>query len=1015
MKRFLLSISALLLFTTFILYAEKNDTPLPTFHTLSVSPHYGQMHYNINLYHLQDPDFDWSFLLSYTSDGFRPFTYSGQVGENWSLQAGGSITREIIGIADDEYTPQSDFNSSKRRGLLVALRELPIQDVSSSSLFETVPSWLKDSGEVDLQSDIYTFSCNGYSGRFIIGLDGKAHILSGDFVSVDLSGMTTQVKDNDGFREIFIHPDVSTISFTTLDGYRYVFGGNIDALGYSFSKLGNAVSSDDEPLYPKADITQWLLTSVIASNGRRMDFHYKPIGTEMDNNCTQYAYSFTSDIEKRNEYYNMVREDFYLSDTLNLISVLDKQDSKFWLTAGYRVFEKIPLLDSITTSDHSFSARFFYETLPNQICDNGSVYWNDNRNREYCESYWTANRHFLSRIMVRSATSLLSQWNLSYHQLSVSPVTRQYLQSVTHDSGIQYSFDYNITQPSAAIDRFDSIDMVGYKISNPTFGTLSRITDPLGCVTTLEFQPCKYDSIRIFKQEGTSIRSTIQAYDKRDLVHPIAITAIRKTASDGKLLSSKQYEYGSYTDMVARAETFSWNDGPVVEPSLPISNENYGIVNIDFAIDISAERANSWSKQRHYAICPYFTPSGSNASPIEFPMVTEYIYDSNNQLLYRNEYSFDRTEDNAVTHRQSNSNDFHRILGAYSYLSQEYRRNRLSVKQEYDDSGTLRRKTINRYCPIDILSDNADHTYHTPCTTPWRTEYTGGVAYKVFFTETRMAEQQINHYEENGTHTSRTTYEYDAKHRLTRTGVWQGDTETFTRYRYPDDICAVSFRGNDQYVQGYCGLVRTHRIATPVETVQGISRNGQSFITAGGIAMYYAHNWDSSYSDTVVDPDLPDMPPAFYAAESTPPVSLPLYFAPCSTWSLNLSDPVPVNDYVGLSVQNGQLRYDRRYETAATCTYDSRLRLTSTTPVGQPTTSYTWDDKGLNIISETTGTLTTRYTHIPYVGISSVTSPQGITTYYTYDTLGNVTEVYQYQNGQKVILQAFKYHYQSQQ
>lgn len=1012
MKRFLLSISALLLLATFALHAEQSDAPLPTFHTLSVSPHYGQMHYDINLYHLQDPDFDWSFLLSYTSDGFRPFTYSGQVGENWSLHVGGSITREIIGIADDEYTPPSSYSSSKRRGLLVALKELPVQDVSSSSLFETVPAFVYDSGEVDLQSDIYTFSCNGYSGRFIIGLDGKAHILSGDYVSVDLSGMTTQVKNNDGFREIFIHPDVSTISFTTLDGYRYVFGGNIDAIGYSFSKLSNAISSDDEPLYQKTDITQWLLTSVTAPNGRRIDFHYKPIGTEMDNNCTQYAYSYTSEVYWENEYYHTIREDFYLSDTLNLISVTDKIGSRFFMMSGYRVFEKTPLLDSITTSDHSFSARFFYETLPNQICDNGSVFWNNN-NTGY-KSYWTAKRHFLSRIMVRSATSVLSQWNLSYRQLSVSPVTRQYLQSVTHNSGMQYSFDYGITQPPVAIDRFDSIDMAGYKISNPTFGALSRITDPLGCVTTLEFQPCKYDSIRIFKQEGAAIRSTIQAYDKHDIVHPIAVTAIRKTASDGHLLSSKQYEYGYYIDKAELAKAPSLGDGSVVPP-LPTLDQNYGIVNIDFAIDISAERAKSWSKQRHYAICPYFTPSGSNTSPIEFPLVKEYIYDSTGKVQYRNEYFFDRTEDKVVSNRQSNSNDFHRILGAYPYLSQEYRRSRLSVKQEYDNSGTIRRKTINRYCPIYILSDNADGARFAPYTTPWRTEYGGGVAYKVFFTETRMAEQQIIHYEANGTHTSRATYEYDARHRLTRTGVWQGDTETFTRYRYPDNICAASFSGSNQYVQGYCGLIRTHRIATPVETVQGISRNGQSFVTAGGIAMYYAHNWDGSHNDTVVGPDLPDVPPAFYATENTPPVSLPLYFAPCSTWSLNLSDPIPVNDYVGLSVQNGKLRYDSRYETTSTCTYDSRLRLTSTTPVGQPTTTYTWDDKWLNIISETTGALTTRYTHIPYVGISSVTSPQGITTYYSYDTLGNVTEVYQYRNGKKVILQAFKYHYQSQQ
>ena len=188
MKRLLLSISALFLLTMFTLYAEQSDTPLPTFHTLSVSPHYGQMHYDINLYHLQDPDFDWLFRLSYTSDGFRPFAYSGQVGENWSLQAGGSISREIIGIADDT-------NDTMQKGLLTILRDSLFEPQTKVSIYNgsyDTGYWYseKEHYTLDMQSDIYTFSFMDYYGRFFIGFDGKATILSGDFVDIDISQMT---------------------------------------------------------------------------------------------------------------------------------------------------------------------------------------------------------------------------------------------------------------------------------------------------------------------------------------------------------------------------------------------------------------------------------------------------------------------------------------------------------------------------------------------------------------------------------------------------------------------------------------------------------------------------------------------------------------------------------------------------------------------------------------------------------------------------------------------------------
>ena len=271
-----------------------------------------------------------------------------------------------------------------------------------------------------------------------------------------------------------------------------------------------------------------------------------------------------------------------------------------------------------------------------------------------------------------------------------------------------------------------------------------------------------------------------------------------------------------------------------------------------------------------------------------------------------------------------------------------------------------------------------------------------------------MMEEQTTIYEVNGQYSMRTTYERDKYSRLIKQNIFDGSNQTFVRYTYPDDLFANETPDSDNTnVAGLWNLVLTSRINNPVEIVQGVCKNNTNYITGGQINLYKFYGYNSStplYSTSV------------HSSENMEPATLPpLYGAPCATLNLALSEPIAERDYTGLSVQNGQLRYDSRYETTSTCTYDSRLRLTSTTPTGHPATTYTWDGKGLNITSETTGSMTTRYTHIPYVGISSVTSPQGITTYYSYDTSGNVTEVWQYHNGKKVILQAYKYHYQSQQ
>jgi hypothetical protein len=109
MKKYFLFILSIWFCVTSNAYCESQ---LRKYHQISLLPHSGQVNLYMDLQNLSDPDFDLTIGLQYLSDGFRPLSYSGPVGDNWSLVASGYITREIMGIADDRYYESKSTSSS---------------------------------------------------------------------------------------------------------------------------------------------------------------------------------------------------------------------------------------------------------------------------------------------------------------------------------------------------------------------------------------------------------------------------------------------------------------------------------------------------------------------------------------------------------------------------------------------------------------------------------------------------------------------------------------------------------------------------------------------------------------------------------------------------------------------------------------------------------------------------------------------------------------------------------------
>lgn len=979
------------------------DAPLPMYHNLSVMPHTGQLAYSVDLFRIKDVDFDWSIGLTYTSDGFRPLTYSGIVGEGWTLQAGGSITREIIGIADD-MDMKGTYNTPSQRGYLSILRDSLYSSLTNDILFGQakssdgyINSILTNSTTRDLQSDIYTFAFCGYEGSFMINPDLTVSIISGDYVEIDISNITlqsgcisnTQNYQCDKFSEqtLLNQPQPSTISIRTIDGYTYIFGGESDALGYMVDVANMSALT----------ITQWQLSQIIAPNGRTINLHYST--TTITNAFRHYEYHSSVGID----YFDLTKTLFpfqppFNTDTLDLKPYAAEKGDRnkgYAMYANDPILNKVCILDSITTSDNSFSVTFSYMPFPNQI------YTGDQwlATKVY-QCYWSASKEFLQYIRFRSS-GMVSDWDMTYHQLNLGETSREYLSAIKHQSGVQYRFGYDFSKAQSIINPadVDSIDIAGYRISTPSLGVLSKIHDPLGNTTNITYRLCQYDSIRILRCTDKFVESSMQSYPynhTKRILYAISLSSISQTNKDGVLLSKRGYEYGFNIVMDNR------NKATLPTDSMLLRNSSYtGILNIDFAIDIS-----QIPSMRKYLVFPYVQFTGNSIPMLEYSSVTERIYKSDGEhILYSNYYHYDTVNDIVCTNRFDYRLDAEHLLGAYHLLSQYKRRNRIVKKREMGED-TIKRKIKKTYTPLAVSKYNQcnDTSIHT---TPWGVGRYGEMAYKIFLDRSYLTSEQITEYETMGNIESVYTYQKDDKMRLRYKTIKQGNTIQFSQYTYPDELLVgVTNLPKNLYILGLEALKNQCRIAKPMEILQGfISTEGEKYITNATIDLYKYYNYYIPVRPTI-QTALPEQESIW---DKMP------YSAPCATLKLNLANPIVENEYNRLSIQKGNLQIDSRYDTVATYTYDRMLRLTSVTPVGLPTTHYSWDARRLYTTTETTGAFSKRYTYLPYIGLSSETDTRCITTYYKYDLLGNIVEVYQYDDGgNKVVLKAYQYHYATQ-
>ncbi len=210
--------------------------------SLPIGINTGTVQYSLPFYTIRAGHLSYTIAFSYASNGVRVDEMSTRVGMNWTMKAGGAITRTIRDRPDGGA------------GVTPAFYHGPIVTDTSNPQVWTFYNFVKQASYSDIpdfEPDEYSYNIDGYSGKFI-----KRE-----------SGIYTQYNP-DGVK---IEKLESSFQLTAPDGVRYVYGISEQTRAYMFplsETLENI--STFEP-------TAWLLTKIKSPFGDSIVFNYSEL------------------------------------------------------------------------------------------------------------------------------------------------------------------------------------------------------------------------------------------------------------------------------------------------------------------------------------------------------------------------------------------------------------------------------------------------------------------------------------------------------------------------------------------------------------------------------------------------------------------------------------------------------------------------------------------------------------------------------------------------------------------
>ena len=493
--------------------------------------------------------------ISYDSSGFIPHKKSDPAGINWSLMAGGRITRKL-NKKPDEHQGGGAGNPA---GFLAGVKAYPSNNVDAYNVngvtgHYDVSDWVfgPQGDPYETHPDVFSFNAVGISGKFVVGNDGKVLVESDDpNIKVDLSQMPIYTFTG-------CDPWTSIITITDGKGNKYIFGGDFSTYEITYPN----VQAQGAPV-----LNSFSLAQIITNTGNVINFSYVTEGYS-DYSAWEFC-ELGSAIATNGS--TISQESFYQqglsSSTLRMCPdnqggfLCQGQASTLSYGDMYFSFIKKSVLSSIKYGDNEIKINYKDIGYPIKQYINATS-----------PSYNSMNEWVIDNIETYNGLNLTKKTTFLYSNFGGSH-QRPFLTSLNGlDSNDKYSFEYYNTTNLPAYYTM-GIDHWGYwnfKDTNTTIAPvdpnynyttgdyslintprdpdpsaynvalLSKIVYPTKGYSLYEYEPQYYNK-RIEKNSASSFIPTLT--NNGGLAGGARIKKIKNYASAGILDSQKEYQY----------------------------------------------------------------------------------------------------------------------------------------------------------------------------------------------------------------------------------------------------------------------------------------------------------------------------------------------------------------------------------------------------------------------------------------------------------------------------------------
>lgn len=997
--------------------ASPSAANLGIFGQVPVGNFTGTANVSVPFYTVNYKDLNVPIGVSYHAAGNKPGFFPGIVGLGWALNAGGSITRVVKGVADyEDYYNGTD--------IIPWLYNPTGEDdwSSTASLNTNLASGGFSTDQDRTNPDEFYFNFNGISGKFYMSQVSTFKIKSssdeyftvkGDVIGKNFS--VPELEQDESMDYIRAYTPSFTqgqllykITITDSRGVKYIFGGTNNSI--EFSRPGHSYSSHDMATIDKLITPMtWQLTSIESPNGYKITFDYEqgylvtkvpycdaiysewhkqgsssatttvtPASVAMAERSTLVNTSYLSTITTPKEVITFSYSDatgqlqFPADPTIYSQAVVNENMFNWYGDIGRAHTEGLvgKKLDAITIKD----------ATPDNVL-NKTIRFN------YTNDVTT--RLKLTAAVIYGNDDVQGPaWLFEYNELNLPA----YLSYETDYYGYYNGLNTYINTTNSAYYLFtlNQQDFFNSKAPNPAYTSaelLNKITYPTKGYTKFTYAPNYYSS----KVETWPF--TITSIGENKITGGVRIAQITNYMADGQVASSKKYYY-----------TKDYLTGGTVSSGVQAYQPTYyeslsGNVVPPAAYSTWTDSYSGTISIQHWSSNPIFPLSETRGNNVTYSEVTE-VNEDGSAIVYKYKNYDNGYNDVAPLNQVSDNTGIKEFWKEDEGISMDLERGQILSESYYDAAKTLKKQNVYEYNDDPGRFDNnvrvLMQTYNLLKRSDIKSmRITASLIYTYFPYLKKVTQTE---YEPNQTaHETVVNYEYDADYRLVKkqeTTTSDGRVVTVLN-SYPKDMVAAGITDpyQDMVTLGEVGMLvsseqQTNGVKITKNTTAFSSALSPSYLILPQLVKtQYKNNAEEgrmnfnqydSYGNLVC---------------SSPQDGIKT----CYVWSYNYTYPVAkiVNaDYATvLSVLGGQSPVD-----AFAASYPDDATVNSFLQVLRSNTSL------LNAFVST-------YTYNLATGMTSQTDPNNRITYYEYDYMGRLDIVRDQNNN---ILKKLCYNYAGQ-